>query len=239
MIMKILVIVPAYNEEDNLGDLVHNLRSLKEPSIDILVINDCSTDGTLRRCRELGVQVIDLPCNLGIGGAVQTGYKYAWKHGYDIAIQVDGDGQHKAEYIPALIEPILQNEADFVIGSRYIVKQGFQSSAVRRAGIRYFSLLIGLVTGQAVTDPTSGFRACNSKILKKFNEYYPKDYPEPETIVLLKRHRYRISEVPVMMQERLNGVSSISPLKSAYYLTKVSLAIIIDVFRRKTVNGGS
>jgi glycosyltransferase involved in cell wall biosynthesis len=226
--MKALVIIPAHNEEDNIIELT---RKLDKYPVDILVINDFSSDRTSEYCYREHVNVIDLPCNLGIGGAVQTGYKYAYKNGYDIAIQVDGDGQHKPEFIERLIEPLISGRADMVIGSRYIDKDGFQSTALRRVGIKYFSMLIRLFTKQKITDPTSGFRACNAKIIKIFAYRYPTDYPEPESIVHLLRNKLRIIEIPVIMQERQGGVSSIRSLRSAYYMIKVSLAIVIDVLR--------
>jgi glycosyltransferase involved in cell wall biosynthesis len=228
---RILVIVPAYNEQDNLPDLVDKLRKV-EPKLDILVINDRSQDQTAQVCKELNVNTIHLPCNLGIGGAVQTGYKYAHLHGYDYAVQVDGDGQHDPEYISDILRPLLDNQADLVIGSRYINKVGFQSTAMRRVGIKYFSLLINLLIQQKVTDPTSGFRACNAKVIELFSRFYPADYPEPESIVFIKRNGYAILEIPVIMQERLGGVSSIKSFRTLYYMIKVSLAILIDKMRR-------
>jgi glycosyltransferase involved in cell wall biosynthesis len=231
--MKILIIIPAYNEEHNISRLLSKLLFLNK-AYDILVINDHSKDNTSIICENEGIRVIDLPCNLGIGGAVQTGYKYAKSYKYDIAIQVDGDGQHNPEFLSVLIAPLLSGEADLVIGSRYIDKVGFQSTALRRVGINYFSKLIQLLIKQKITDPTSGFRACNSKVISLFSEYYPIDYPEPESIVFVKRSGFKILEVPVIMEERLGGVSSIRSFKSIYYMIKVTLAIIIDTLRKQT-----
>lgn len=231
--MRILAIIPAYNEEDNIPVLLQEILNLKHLDIDIVVINDCSTDNTANVCKEMGVKVINLPCNLGIGGAVQTGYKYAFANKYDIAIQIDGDGQHKPEYINDLLKPLLYENIDMVIGSRYIKRQGFQSTAIRRVGIKYFSKLISALTKQKITDPTSGFRACNLRVIELFSKRYPQDYPEPESIVFLNRNNFKIKEVPVIMKERGGGVSSISPLKSIYYMVKVSLAIMIDVLRKE------
>lgn len=228
---RILVIVPAYNEQDNLPRLVDKLRRV-EPKLDIIIINDHSQDETARICRELKVNTIHLPCNLGIGGAVQTGYKYAQLHGYEYAVQVDGDGQHDPNFIEELMQPILMGKADMVIGSRYINKEGFQSTAMRRLGIKYFSLLIHLLIQQKITDPTSGFRACNAKVIELFSRFYPADYPEPESIVFIKRNGLTINEVSVIMQERLSGISSIKSFKALYYIIKVSLAIFIDKLRR-------
>ncbi|WP_172198392.1 glycosyltransferase [Saccharibacillus qingshengii] len=226
---KVLLIIPAFNEGESIGPL---LIALREQGLSALVVNDGSTDDTAEVCAAAGADIVSLPCNLGIGGAVQTGYKYAYAHGYEIAIQFDGDGQHRAEFIPALIAPLLSGEADVAIGSRYIEKEGFQSTFLRRAGIRYFSGLIHVISGQTVTDPTSGFRAVNRKIMAMFAAQYPTDYPEPESIVHVLRLGGRIVEVPVLMSERAGGRSSIRSLRSVYYMIKVSLAILIDALRR-------
>jgi glycosyltransferase involved in cell wall biosynthesis len=231
--VKILAIIPAFNEEESIGNLISKFNSYKD--IDILVVNDCSKDLTSKICKGRGVNVIDLPCNLGIGGAVQTGYKYAKENGYDIAVQVDGDGQHNPQYIHKLIEPLLNSEADLVIGSRYLEKNGFQSTALRRIGIKYFTYLIKTLKKREITDPTSGFRACNRAIIEAFAERYPIDYPEPESIVYLLRNNFKVREVPVIMNEREGGESSIKAFKSVYYMIKVSLAILIDSLRRQAV----
>lgn len=233
--MKILIIIPAYNEENNLKELIDSINSLGNPAIEFVVINDCSTDNTAKLCEILNIPVINLPCNLGIGGAVQTGYKYAYNNNFDIAIQVDGDGQHKPEYILNLVEPIVQDQADLVIGSRYIQRQGFQSTFLRRIGITYFSKLLFSLTGKKITDPTSGFRACNRKIISIFSKRYPVDYPEPESIMYLARNSFKVVEIPVTMESRASGTSSITSLKSVYYMIKVSMAILIDKLRRETV----
>lgn len=233
--MKILLIIPAYNEEKNLPSLLKDIFSLEDNRINVLVVNDCSTDQTSYICSQIGVSTINLPCNLGIGGAVQTGYKYALINGYDVAIQVDGDGQHKPEYLRMLIEPLLNSEADMVIGSRYLKKKGFQSSFIRRIGISYFSKLLLILTSQKITDPTSGFRACNRKVIEMFAKRYPTDYPEPESIMYLIRNKFKVKEVPVIMQARIEGESSITSLKSIYYMIKVSIAILIDRMRKQIV----
>lgn len=226
-----LVIIPAFNEQENLPSLVQKLRQL-ETELDILIINDRSQDHTAQICKELNVNAIHLPCNLGIGGAVQTGYRYAQMHGYEYAVQVDGDGQHDPRYITEIMKPLLAGQADLVIGSRYINRLGFQSTAIRRLGIKYFSILIQLLIRQKVTDPTSGFRACNAGVIELFSRFYPADYPEPESIVFIRRHGYIIAEVPVIMQVRLGGSSSIKSIRTLYYMVKVSLAILIDKLRR-------
>ncbi|MBD8500989.1 glycosyltransferase family 2 protein [Paenibacillus arenosi] len=228
--MKILAIIPAYNEEGNIERLVNKLTQL---DIDTLVINDCSTDSTVQICKNMRTNYIDLPVNLGIGGAVQTGYLYASRHNYDIAIQIDGDGQHDPAYIELLVDSIINHQADLVIGSRYIKKEGFQSSLMRRIGIKHFTYLIKMLTNKTVTDPTSGFRACNKKVINFFAAKYPVDYPEPETIVTLLRNNLVVKEIPVVMNERSNGISSINSIKAVYYMIKVSLAIIIDRLRNQ------
>lgn len=233
--MKILVIIPAYNEAGNLPGLFEELKASEE-NFDVLVINDCSNDDTEKVCRKNNVKVISLPANLGIGGAVQTGYKYALRHGYDIAVQVDGDGQHDPRYIKLLVQKIKEG-CDLCIGSRFIGNGGFRSSKARRMGIRYFSWLIEFLTGKHVTDPTSGFRACSRKAIRLFADDYPKDYPEPETIMTVLRNNLRICEVPVTMRPRANGNSSISCIKAIYYMIKVTLAIIITAISRKVVHG--
>lgn len=230
--MKALVIIPAYNEGKNLVKL---LDKLKEdcPEYDVVVVNDCSSDNTLYVCKKWGIHVIDLPVNLGIGGAVQTGYRYAQYKGYDAAVQVDGDGQHDPKYIHMLFAE-LEKGANLSIGSRFIAGEGFQSSRVRRFGIRYFSTLIYLFTGQRIKDPTSGFRACDHKAINLFAVDYPRDYPEPESIVNAAKHKLKVSEVPVIMNRREEGKSSITSTKSLYYMVKVSLAIVIASFYRNS-----
>ncbi|OMF36652.1 glycosyltransferase family 2 protein [Paenibacillus peoriae] len=232
---RILLIVPAFNEEDNIVGLISRIRSLPMSNVDILIINDCSSDRTGTLCENLGVEVINLPCNLGIGGAVQTGYKFAKENGYSVAVQIDGDGQHNPSFLRQLIEPIISGDSDMVIGSRYIKKEGFQSTFMRRLGINYFSKMLRVLTGQIITDPTSGFRACNEKVIDLFSKRYPIDYPEPESIMYLKRNELKIKEIPVTMYARVGGNSSITSIKSIYYMTKVSLAILIDSMRKQIV----
>ncbi|RTQ93155.1 glycosyltransferase family 2 protein [Lysinibacillus telephonicus] len=232
---SLLIIIPAYNEEENIRSLIDSIRSISfKIKIEIIVINDCSTDRTSSICKELGIKVIDLPCNLGIGGAVQTGYKYAKENNFDLAIQVDGDGQHDPVYIDKIVEPILEGKADMVIGSRYIDKSGFQSTRLRRFGIRYLCLLINTLTDLKITDPTSGFRVCNKRIIDQFAINYPKDYPEPESIMYLRRKGFTIKEEAVVMNERVGGTSSINLNRSIYYMIKVSLAIFFDKIRKES-----
>lgn len=227
--MKILVIIPAFNESENIETVLKKLKT-DAPNVDYLVINDCSTDNTKDILSDLKASYLNLPVNLGIGGAVQAGYVYAYNNGYDVAIQMDGDGQHNPSYIDKIVEPIKNGEADSVIGSRFIENEGFQSSFIRRVGINFLSGLIKCVCGVKVLDVTSGFRAVNRKCIELFAKEYAQDYPEPEAIVLSAVKGIRIKEVPVIMNERIGGESSISGFKSAYYMIKVSIAILITRF---------
>lgn len=224
--MKKLLIIPAYNEAENIEKLIDDIHTIC-PFADYLVINDCSKDNSEEILQKIEANYMSNPVNLGIGGTVQAGYIYALKNGYDIAIQVDGDGQHDISYLNKLIDPIEKGEADIVIGSRFLEKEGFQSSAARRTGINFLSILIYVCTGVKIRDVTSGFRAVNRKFIKIYADDYPQDYPEPEAIVAAVMRGGRIKEVPVVMNERTSGVSSINLWKSMYYMIKVSLAIII------------
>ena len=223
---KVLLIIPAYNEEESLRSLIEEIKAVC-PEVDYLVVNDCSSDDTERLLEELGANYITLPCNMGIGGAVQSGYRYAAQNGYDIAIQIDGDGQHDVRFVKDMVKLIEDKQADVVIGSRFIDKEGFQSSQARRIGIRILSMLIRLMCGAMVKDVTSGFRAVNRRFIELFAENYPDDYPEPEVIVTAKLYGAVIKELPVVMRERTTGKSSINLKRSIYYMIKVSLAIII------------
>ena len=226
---KRLVIIPAYNEAGNIVKTVEDVKK-NAPSFDYVVINDCSKDNTLAICKDRGYNVVSLPNNLGIGGGVQTGYRYAKEHGYEIAVQFDGDGQHNASYLEKMTEQMEEENLDMLIGSRYIKKEGFQSTGLRRLGIRYFTGLIKLLTGATITDPTSGMRMVNREVIELFAEEYPKDYPEPESVVALLKLKKKVKELAVIMNEREEGVSSISPVKSVYYMVKVSIAAIIAAF---------
>lgn len=224
--MKKLVIIPAYNEAGNLEKTIQDIHD-NAPDFDYVVVNDCSTDNTLRICKKNNFEYLNLSINLGIGGAVQTGYRYAYYQGYDVAVQFDGDGQHGAAYLEKMFEELQNSQADMVIGSRFIEKEGFQSSGIRRIGIKYFTVLIRILTGKKITDPTSGMRMVNRKLLKKFTLEYPRDYPEPESIITILKEKYQVKEIPVIMNEREEGTSSISFRKSIYYMIKVSLAMIV------------
>lgn len=228
--MKRLIIIPAYNEQDSILDTVRDVEK-NAPGFDYVVVNDCSGDDTLKICREHHIHVLDLPINLGIGGAVQTGYLYAYRNGYDIAVQIDGDGQHDTSYLEMMAEKLVSEDLDMVIGSRFINNEGFQSSWIRRSGIHFFTLLMRGLFGTTITDATSGMRLCNRRTMELFIRDYPRDYPEPETVARLLRHKYKVKEVPVKMRERSGGVSSISPRKSIYYMIKVTLAILVERLR--------
>lgn len=231
---KILIIIPAFNEGHSIRKTLEEIQS-SFPEADRLVINDGSTDDTEEEALKSGAFVATLPCNLGIGGAVQTGYQIAYEKHYDIAVQVDGDGQHDPSYLKNLIEPVQEGRLDLCIGSRFLDKHfsSYRSTFFRRAGIRFFCHLLGLLTGLYLTDPTSGFRAAGKKIIKIFADYYPVDFPEPEAIKIAKRHESRIGEIPVQMRTRQGGQSSIRYFATFYYMVKVTLAILIDTLKEK------
>lgn len=232
--MKILIIVPAYNEEKNIASTISDIQDL-DMYCDILVVNDGSSDKTSQTARVAGKSiVIDLPINLGIGGAVQTGFKYAERNNYDIAIQFDGDGQHKASEIKKIFNVIANHEADVAIGSRFLEKESsFRSTFMRRKGIFIFKIINYLLIRQIITDNTSGFRAYNNRAIAFLAKNYPADYPEPESVVLLGRHGFRIKEVPVVMQQRNFGRSSIRGWRIIYYMVKVLLSICMTSLRGK------
>ena len=233
---KILIIVPAFNECGNIGRTVREIRQCAAHA-HVLVIDDGSLDGTADEARSAGGMVVSLPFNLGIGAAVQTGFQYAQKYHYDIAVQVDGDGQHDATFLEKIIDPIGRGSADMVVGSRFLEKSGgFQSSFSRRIGINFFVYLINALTGVKVNDPTSGFRAYNDKMIALFAEYYPHDFPEPEAIVVAQQAGARILELPVVMRAREAGSSSIRYFKILYYMIKVTLAILLHMIRQKRAN---
>lgn len=225
--MKTLVIIPCYNEQDSIVKVINNLKN-NAPDVDYLIVNDCSTDNTEKILRENGFNYINNPINLGIGGGVQAGYLYAQQYGYDIAVQMDGDGQHDPKYLTKVIAPVADGTFDMAIGSRFIEKEGFQTSFMRRFGINIISTFILLLTGKRIKDTTSGFRACNRKLIEFFARNYADDYPEPEAIMACIVNGFSVGEVAVVMEERQGGVSSIRSLKSAYYMIKVCLALIVN-----------
>ena len=232
--MKCLLIIPAYNEQDSILNTIADIKN-NGGDVDYIVINDCSTDKTKDVLQEAGIPFLDLPVNLGIGGGVQTGYRYALERDYDIAIQFDGDGQHCAEYLKDLIAPLAAGEADVAIGSRFIKKEGFQSSGLRRFGINFLSTLIQILCGTKIYDVTSGMRAVNKKMIAFFAREYAQDYPEPEAILAASMEGARIVEVPVQMRERSAGVSSINAFKPIYYMIKVSISLIVSRFTYRRV----
>lgn len=224
--MRTLVIIPAYNEAANIARVVDELRCA-QPQLDFLVINDGSGDATLSILQERHIPHLNLSINLGIGGVIQTGYLFALSHGYEIAVQLDGDGQHDPQQIGALLQPLLEGSADLVIGSRFLESEGYLSTTLRRFGIQFISGVIRLCAGVRIRDVTSGFRAVNRKLMRFYAENYAQDYPEPEAILTAALNGFRIREVPVTMRERQGGVSSINALRSVYYMIKVTLALLL------------
>jgi glycosyltransferase involved in cell wall biosynthesis len=231
--VRSIALVPALNEEGTIAGVIGELRAY-DPELEILIIDDGSHDRTAEVARASGARVLRLPFNLGIGGAVQTGFRYAFENGFDLAVRVDGDGQHDPSQLAAVVEPVLRGETDIAVGSRYLGArgEGYRSSATRRIGIRILARVVSLLTRQRITDPTSGFQALNRKAITLFAADYPHDYPEVEAIVLVERHRLRLVEVPIAMRPRAAGQSSIRALSSVYYMVKVLLALFVGTFRR-------
>ncbi|MWC30288.1 glycosyltransferase family 2 protein [Paenibacillus sp. MMS18-CY102] len=230
--MKTLIIIPAYNEEGSIAQVIRNIHE-HAPQVDVVVVNDGSKDRTEAVARAAGADVITMPFNVGIGGGMQTGYLYAFHNQYDVAVQMDADGQHRAEDLPQLLEQA--KSSDLVIGSRYVEQTAYRSSASRRIGMLFFSGLVSMVTGQRFTDTTSGFRAANRKVIALYASYYPADYPEVESIVYLKRRGCQIAEVPAEMRSREAGRSSITPIRSVYYMVKVTLSVLMSATRIRGV----
>ena len=227
-----IAIVPARDEAGAIASVVAEIRA-SDPTLDVVVIDDASSDETAALAAEAGAAVVRLPFNLGIGGAVQTGFMYALAGGYELAVRLDGDGQHDPAELPKLIEPVRRGDADIVVGSRFAdTKDNYRPPLARRAGIRFFAGLVSLLVHQRVTDTTSGFQALNRNGIRLFAADYPHDYPEVEATVMVIRHKLRLLEVPVLMREREHGSSSITALRSAYYALKVTLALFVGVFRR-------
>jgi hypothetical protein len=226
---NVLIIVPAYNEENSIGKVIEDIKA-HIPAADILVVNDGSLDSTSKIAKGKAVFVIDLPFNLGIGAAMQAGFKFANLGYYDIAVQCDGDGQHPPYQIKNLIAPLLENKADIVVGSRFLGNFGYRSSLSRQIGIILFSWLLSIVTKTKLTDTTCGFRAINKKTIISFSFYYPCDYPEVEALVLAHKEGLKITEIPIRIHPRKEGSSSIGFLGSFYYTVKVFLAVLIDLF---------
>lgn len=228
---KTLIIIPAYNEEKSISFVIQEIKNVN-PSIDILIVNDGSKDNTSIIAKTFdGTTVIDLPFNLGIGGAMQTGYLYALKNGYEFAVQLDADGQHDPRELDKILLPVQKGEADLLIGSRYISKTDYSAPISRRIGMVILSGVVFVLTKEVVKDTTSGFRAMNKKVIKLFAENYPSDYPEVETLVIIRKKGFKIKEVSVNMRKRVDGLSSITPIRSIYYMIKVILALIINASR--------
>jgi glycosyltransferase involved in cell wall biosynthesis len=232
--LRRIAVVPALNEEANIGRVIDELGAF-DAGMEVVVVDDASVDATAAVADAHGAHVVRLPFNLGIGGAVQTGYRYAFEHGFDVAVQVDGDGQHDPAQLPAILAPLLAGEADMVVGSRFVGNGEFRSTATRRIGIRIFARVVSAVVGQRVTDTTSGFRAVNRQGIALFAADYPHDYPEVEATVMCVKHKLRLREVPVSMRARGGGRSSITGPRSIYYMAKVLLAIFVGLFRRYAV----
>lgn len=224
--LKTLILIPAFNEESTVGAVIRSCRRAL-PEADILVINDGSSDGTASQARLAGAQVLELPYNLGIGGAVQSGYLFARRRGYEAVCQVDADGQHDPEELAKLLEELTRDQADYVVGSRFLGEGGYRSPPSRRIAISLFSWMIRAMTGRCFTDPTSGFRAAGRRAIESFAEYYPVDYPEVEALVVGHRKGFRMSETPVLMNQRQAGRSSITPVKAVYFMIKVPLALVM------------
>ena len=229
--LRRVAIVPALNEEHTIGRVIDELRAF-DPGLDIVVVDDGSGDGTARAAHAKGARVLRLPFNLGIGGAVQTGFRFAFEQDYDIAVRVDGDGQHDPAQLGRVLAPVLRDEADIAVGSRFAGGHGYRSSAARRVGIRVLAWVVSAIARQRVTDSTSGFQALDRRAIRLFAGDYPHDYPEVEGMVMVIRHRLRLREVPVSMRAREHGRSSIGALASVYYMAKVLLALFVGLFRR-------
>ena len=235
MSARIVAVVPAFDEAEAIGAVVSEIRDF-DPGIDVVVVDDGSGDGTSDAAVAAGAVVVRLPFNLGIGAAVQTGFRYALEQDYDVAVRLDGDGQHDARELPKLLAPLERGEADVVTGSRFRDENGgYRPPLGRRLGITWFARLVSLLSRQQVTDTTSGFQALNRPAIALFARDYPSDYPEVEATVLLLKHRLRLLEVPVEMRERETGSSSITFLRSLYYAIKVTLALFVGMARRAAV----
>jgi hypothetical protein len=229
--LRRIAIIPAYNEQASLSGVIEEIRAV-DPELDVIVIDDGSTDRTAEVAGAAGAHVVRHPYNLGIGGAVQTGLQYARDNCFDIAVQVDGDAQHDPAEIAKLLEPILDDRADLVVGSRFLGERQYDPPFTRLVGIKLFARLVSLIVRQRVTDTTSGFRAVNRRGIVIFASDYPHDYPEVEATVLVFKHRLRLEEVPVRMRIRSTGASSITFRRSVYYMVKVTLALFVGLFRR-------
>ncbi|WEK53054.1 MAG: glycosyltransferase family 2 protein [Candidatus Cohnella colombiensis] len=230
---SLLIIVPAYNEAEGISEVIASIRR-QLTGADVLVVNDGSADDTGRLAEEAGALTVHMPINLGIGGAVQTGYRYAYEQGYAYAAQIDGDGQHDPAQLHLLLDALHRSGSDMAVGSRYIEHQGYQSTFARKLGIDLLAKLLTMLLGRQVTDPTSGYRLCSRRAIALFANHYPTDYPEVEALVQLDNASGTFVEVPVIMKERVGGISSISAMKSVYYMAKVILAVLIAKSRKRS-----
>jgi glycosyltransferase involved in cell wall biosynthesis len=233
--LKCLILIPAFNESKSVGKLVRRLNRLM-PEFDVLVIDDGSTDDTVRRVPP-ETTVLSLPFNLGIGGAMQAGYRFAALNGYDVAVQVDGDGQHRPSEVRKLVDALQTTGADLIVGSRFLVPKTFVQSVTRMTGIRVLSTWIRMLSGLKITDCTSGFRAVNRRVIRAYAHWYPEDYPEPEVVLLLHRSQFRVVEIPARMRRRMYGRSSISLAAGLFYVLKVSICLLLDMVREPWPSG--
>jgi glycosyltransferase involved in cell wall biosynthesis len=229
--LKRIAIVPALNEEESIGRVIDEIRAF-DPGLEVVVVDDGSVDRTAAVAEQRGAHVVRLPFNLGIGGSVQTGFRYAFEHGFGLAVRLDGDGQHDASQLGVLLEPVLADETDVAVGSRFSAQSAYRSSMPRRAGITILAKTVSLLVGRRVTDPTSGFQALNRHAIALFAADYPHDIPEVEAVLMTHKHRLRMTEVPVEMRERAGGRSSIGRIFAVYYMVKVLLALFVGLFRK-------
>jgi glycosyltransferase involved in cell wall biosynthesis len=232
-----VVIMPAHNEAENIGRVIHELREVAPP-LDIVVINDCSSDDTAQRAARLGATVITLPCNLGYGGAVQTGFRYAIEHAYPVGVLMDADGQHDPRGIAGLLAVVESGEADLALGSRWLGHMTYRTGPIRRLGMAFFRAIVSRLVHQQITDPTSGFQALSYRLMRFFAEdNYPSDFPDADTIIVLSYAGFRLKEVPVTMRERMSGVGMHASLRPIYYVIKMLLSISIVLLRQRTHMG--
>ena len=229
--LRRVAIVPALNEQESIARVIDEIRAF-DPGLEIVVVDDGSVDRTAAVAEQKGARVVRLPYNLGIGGSVQTGFRYAFDNGFRLAVRLDGDGQHDASELGKLLEPVLNDEADIAVGSRFLAPSAYRSSAPRRAGITILAKTVTMLVGRKVTDPTSGFQALNRHAIALFAADYPHDIPEVEAVLMTHKHRLRMIEVPVEMRERAGGRSSIGSLFAVYYMVKVLLALFVGLFRK-------
>jgi glycosyltransferase involved in cell wall biosynthesis len=226
------IIIPAYNEAGRVGLTIADIR--KFSNADIIVVSDGSTDNTVNEASEAGATVVELPFNLGYGAALQTGYKYALTKDYEFAVQMDADGQHDPSAIQSLIEPVLKDEVDITIGSRFLRRGNYKAPFIRRIGMSFFAFIASIFTGKRVTDPTSGFQALNRKVMEFYaSDAYPVDYPDADVIIMLQRRGIRFSEIPVAMKRSVGKISMHSGIKPFYYIFKMLLSILVTLLRRR------